>query len=493
MVRGEFHATHGWTEVELSRSKRVATGAVWLLGMQAFTAIVQLGYAAFTSRHADHAAFGQYAIALSATTLLSLIANSGLGVAASRMPSTDESVTRPLMGVAFVTGLVTAALLVVFAEPWARLWGDPQAALAIRFLGLGLALSPAVGVQSGLMRREGRFKLLASIMVSTTIMAMSIGMIAVSARPSSVALAAMTVSATFLQFAVFAFVLRRRGLPSLALRNARAELGFGRRALLGSLILYAGMTAPFIAMSRSIGVATLGEWNRANVLGYVPLQMATSSAQQALYPEFRSAAEDQTHTRDVWSRLFGLSVILIMPITAAALPWLPFGTRILLGPDWSLAGNMAQWLLAATAIYFPLAILWAAQESAARFKEIWIGFATYSFVMLLAAGCVSLTHEWRSAAMGMVAASTVCLCLDVALLLRAGLLSASSVVRDLGQALGLSGALAITSIACLNFLPNPWIGLGLSVAVAALLYSRILKHPAVAGLRSSIRRAPRRA
>jgi len=471
----------------LSTSKRVAAGALWLLGMQAFTAIVQLGYAAFTSRHADHSAFGQYAIALSATALLSLIANSGLGVAASRMPSTDESVTRPLMGVAVVTGLVTALLLVMLAEPWARLWGDPQAALAIRFLGLGLILSPAVGVQTGLLRREGKFKLLAIVMITTALAAMSIGMIAVSARPSAVSLAAMTVSAIFLQFAVFAFILGRRGLPSLALQNARAELGFGRRALLGSLILYAGMTAPIIAMSRSIGVSTLGEWNRANVLGYVPLQMATSSAQQALYPEFRSAAEDQTRTRDVWSRLFGLSVVMVWPISAAALAWFPQGTRVLLGPDWALAGDMAQWLLAATAIYFPLAILWAAQESAAMFKEIWIGFGTYSTFMFVVAGAVLLTRDWRSAAIGMVLASSTTLGVCLWMLVKKGLVESASVARDLGQAVAASAALCLSSFAFVHYVTSAWLGAISSLAVTGLLYIPILRHPAVASLRSTIR------
>jgi O-antigen/teichoic acid export membrane protein len=464
-------------------------GASWLLGVQAFTAVVQLGYAAFTSRHADHAAFGRYAIALSATALLSLIASSGLGVAASRMPETDDSVTRALMGMALLTGVGTAAVLILLAEPWARLWGDPGASLAIRFLGLGLILSPAVGVQAGLMRREGKFKLLATVLITSSVIAMAIGMIAVALRPGAVSLAAMTVSGTFLQFTIFAMTLGRRGLPSPSMRNARSELGFGSKALVGSLILYVGITAPVIAMSRAIGVATIGEWNRATVLGYVPLQMATSSAQQALYPEFRSAAENRARTREVWSRLFGLSVMLVWPITAAALPWFPFVTRVLLGPDWVLAGSMAQWLLAATAVYFPLAILWAAQESAAMFKEIWRGLAMYSLIMLVAAGSVLLTHDWTSVAIGMVLASGITLCLNLSMLARARLLESRSAVRDLGQAIAASTLLGLSSAVLSLYLEIPVLGLVLSLLATMLLYLRILRNPGVASLFSAIRNA----
>ena len=242
-----------------------------------------------------------------------------------------------------------------------------------------------------------------------------------------------------------------------------------------------------IAMSRAISVATIGEWNRAMVLGYVPLQMATSSAQQALYPEFRSAVEDRARTREVWSRLFGLSVLLVWPICAAALPWLPFGTRILLGPDWSLAGSMAQWLLAATAIYFPLAILWAAQESAAMFKEIWTGFGTYAVIMFIAAGCVVVTHDWHSAAVGMVLASAATLGLNLVMLVRSHLLDSSLVGRDLRQAMAAVGLLGLCSAGFAQYLSNSWLGVVLSLAVAGFVYSRIVCSPQVVGLRGRLR------
>ena len=122
------------------------------------------------------------------------------------------------------------------------------------------------------------------------------------------------------------------------------------------------------------------------------------------------------------------------------------------------------------------------------FKEIWIGFSSYSAIMLVASCFVLLTQDWRSAALGMVAAAAVTLSLNLLLLFRSALLEGSAVVGYLGKSAGAAAFLFLCSGAFVRYLANPLLGMLLSVAVGGFLYSRILRIPTVAEMLTSLRR-----
>jgi len=403
-------------------------GAAWLFGVQVLTGIVQLGYAAFTSRHADQVAFGQYAIALSATALVSMVANSGLGGSASRMSSTEESEVRALISLSLLIGACMALLLLAVAEPWARLWGNLEAAPVIRLLALGVAVTPATSVQAGVLRREGQFRQFAQAAIGASVGGMMVGMLVVSRDPSASSLAVMSVVANWILLLGLGIILGRKSRPSASLKGTREHMVFGSKSLLHSLIIYAGAAAPLIAMSRSLSVGALGQWNRATVIGQMPLEMATSSAQKALYPEFRGAQADRGRLKRVWTDVVALGAMVVWPLVGWGTAIVPTGLSLIFGPGWQTAGSMARWILVATGLAFVYGILGAAQESANYFRYVWAGSIATSSVLVVSAFFVLETQTWAAIGVGVVIASITGLLVQLVLSIRNGLLFCKDIV-----------------------------------------------------------------
>ena len=415
----------------VSAGRRVASGIAWILGVQLVTAIVQLSYAAFTSRHADQTSFGQYAIALSATALVSLIATSGLGAAASRMSSTDEPEVRVLISLALLTGSAMALMLYLISNPWAKLWGNEGASPVIRLLAFGILVTPATAVQLGVLRREARFRQFAIASFLSSLVGMLVGAFFVLRQPSAASLAVLNVASSWVLLLVGILYLGRRSLPTFSSSGAQQHVSFGLKSLVTSLLIYAGVSAPQIAISRSLSTAVLGEWNRASVLGQIPLEMLSSSVQRSIYPEFRDASRDPEAAARAWTVLVGVSALAILPAVGILLPLLPSLVIGFFGPKWHLAGQMAGWILAATAINAVSGILSAAQESAGVFRPTWI-CSIVSGIALVSTGVgTSISSLWQVAAVGILVSVILGLLTQLVVSSRANIITLSDVLRSL--------------------------------------------------------------
>ena len=457
----------------MSTTKRVAMGAVWLFGVQVLTGIVQLGYAAFTARHADQVAFGQYAIALSATALVSMVANAGLGASASRMHSTGETEVRALLSLALLTGVGMALVLVLAAQPWAHLWGNSDAAPAIRLLALGVAVTPATGVQAGVLRREGRFRDFFVIALFSSTVGMAIGILFVVRSHSAASLVMMSVASSWLLLVGGLVALRRRSLPMARLRGSGAHAAFGAKAFIGSFIIYLGWSAPSIALTRRLSVATFGEWNRGLVIGTIPLEMLTRAIQNSIYPEFRNAAEDPQRMRRVWTDMMSIAALIVWPAVGCGVVFVPPLTLLILGPKWEVSGGMAQWMLVGTALTLVSAILGAALESAGLFRPLWGGSVAWASIMGLSAVIVLRTGLWQAFAVGSVLAAGIGLVVQVAFTAPTKFLDVRRLCRHLGVSIAAAAALLIATIIIADHVDSRFVQIILCILILGTYYGLV--------------------
>ena len=477
--------------ISSSAATRVATGAAWLLLVQVATSIVQLGYAAFSSRLVGEAQFGQYGVALSATALVGLIANSGLGLSASRMTSDSEDEVRAVITVALLMGLAAATVLFFGANPWAALWGDRGAAPAIRVLSLGLLVTPAVSVQMGLMRRNGKFARLAVGSFVTSVTGMLIGAWCIFQSATATALVASSVSATWLLYLFGIMTFRRAVMPSLRLRSSWPHVSFGLKALVGSLMNFAAATTPSFAISRILGTAALGQWNRATVLGVLPIEMVTNSLARAVYPEAKSSSTGnavEVRNRQIWTAAVVLPSLAVWPGVGLLVPILPSLVTTILGPKWSLAGEMSQFLAAGAAVMLTLTVLSAVQESNGHFQIFWVG--TASLLSIAGVGAFGVFHQqnWLPGALAAVIGPLLALALQVSLSVRQRLMDAIFVVRSLSQTLAIALGFALLCTVLLRAVHGiPGLLCGVMFLVA-IEYTIVLRLPQSEPLRAPVLR-----
>jgi len=461
-------------------ASRVVSGAIWLLSVQVLTAAIQLIYAAYSSRVVGEAAFGQYSVALSATALVSLIANSGLGMSASRMVNDTEEEIRAVSTVALLTGVVAAMVLVVFARPWAMLWGDQAAAVTIRVLALGLLVNPVVAVQMGLMRRNGRFQRLALGSIVSSVIGMLIGAWFISRAPTSASLVVSTVASSWLFYLFGVMTLRKGAIPSLKLRSSWPHLSFGMKSFVASFVNFLAATTPSIAISRVLGLPTLGQWNRATVLGVIPIEMVTNSLSKAIYPEAKNVSVDgdgEETARKIWTLSACLPSLIFWPLVGVAVPLMPSMVRTLLGSNWTVAGNMSQFLVIGAGVMLTLSVLTAVQESNGYFSIVWIGTASLLLCAVAGAVGLSILRSWVPVGVAAIVAPLIAVIIQVLLARRENLIDAALVFRSLGQA-GTSALLlgAVTALA-VTHLQNAFAAFAVVVVFIVIGYSFVLGLP----------------
>ena len=436
---------------------------------QVVTAGAQLFYAAVTSRLVTDTGFGEYAVALSVFGLIALLANGGLGQAAARLREINGGVLSALSFYAYGLGILAAGSLLLTADFWAAVWGAPHSAGAIRLLSISAFFAPLVGLSTGTLRRQGRYGLLAGIVVTSNVVGMGVGIAIVVHSPGPIALAASPVLAMVL-LALFAVSLNlalysRR--PNLNL--ARVEVMFSWRVTAMNLLAYAGGNVGKIALSQGVGVSVLGQWNRADVVTTLPMEQAQTAVQQAVYPEFRHDARSGSRTSERWTDLLSLVAWVALPGSALLAVTAPAVIPVLFGPGWEAAVSLSVALAVAGGIRMLFVTLGGAMEAIARFREValvlGVGLLTQSVGAVIAVLNASVTPILAGLLISLVMQHA----LQVALCARSGLINYRDLARQYFFALLFSMAVVL-GVASVGFAfgKSPLVGF-LVLATEALI------------------------
>lgn len=354
----------------MSKVSSLVSFASWNYGAQLTTAFLQIAYAAVTSRLVDDVGFGTYVVALSVTALISLLANGGLGQTVGRMLNLDAGRISALAIYAAGLGVAGALILLATADLWAQLWAEPAAALPIRVLAVAALMSPLSGLLSGLLRRQQRFRTLAISVVVANSVGMLIGVLAVIAAPGPLTLV-ISPTAAIVMLTILTLGLNRAAVIARpTFRTVGQELRFSWAVTGLSVISYLNVNIGRWALSRGVGVDTLGQWNRADVLTTVPLEQAHRALQQAIYPEFRHDIGGNERVRKVWTDLLILVAWAAFPLAAVVGVVAPAVIPIVFGPGWELATSLAFPLALILAIQMVSTTLGSALEAVGRFRWI---------------------------------------------------------------------------------------------------------------------------
>lgn len=411
-----------------SIGRRLAKGASWVYGLQVLTVIVQLGYAALTSRAADPTVFGAYSVALSIAAFVNLLGSGGLAQTAARAPDADRTSTRPLATYALLIGIGAAIFTLITAGLWSKLWAAPDAAGAVRLLALSALVLPMLSLSNGLLRREGLFRELALATFVANVVGMIVGAVAVAVFRSPESLAVSAIVGQWGTLLWTAGRLRGGLVPGrLSLRSDNVR--FSTKIVAVSVFQYISGNAPRWSVSHFIGTSVLGSWNRADVLSTVPFSQLQNALMQVIYPEFRRYTVGTSAARAAWLDMLSLVAWLTLPLGALLAGVGPVAVSLLLGPGWGQAAEILP-LLALLGALQPLMVLFAGVlESASLFRAIWLGEV---LALALSAGGVAMVFTSRDYTFALIAMILATLVRHVVHLLRARRLGALR-MRDVAR------------------------------------------------------------
>lgn len=440
-----------------------------MYGAQIATVIAQFAYAAVTSRLVGPSTFGAYAIALSVSGLVTLLASGGIAQAVARMDELEPKRLRALSVFALLLGIVSAGFIWFTASMWANFWGDEQAQSVIELLALSSFVAPLVGISTTVMRRQGSFRLLATVTLVSNLLGMALGSIAVMQFRSG---AALTVSAIVSQILLLlgSLLLTKRVLWGVSsIGHARHEMLFSSNLTAIKFAEYLVGNIMKFSTSRWLGSSYFGYWNRADMLATLPFQQVQNALLQTLSPEFRHDIHRPDRAHRVWADLLILVAWFAVPSSAVAAVVFPQLVPILFGQGWGVAAVLAAPLAIAAGLQTVSMVLSSAVESLGKFKWMWVTSIALILIQIVGAAALVFYSSIFIAMACVIATQIARHSLQLVLCSRNGYLDLPRLLRNYMVVMVTSVAMAgLSGLVCwmvglTNEQPAFWIGVGIVV------------------------------
>lgn len=329
------------TEEGDSLGRRVVRGASvsWLSGglVQIVLLVTYIGLA----RLAPPEVFGAFAAASILVAFGTLFVESGMTAALiHRRDNVDEAAATAListllggLGLGLLSALLAPVVGIVFRS-------DEIATVALAVSGLHL-LNAAAVVPTALLQKELAYRRRA--VVDPLWMSTYGGVAAVSlAFGLGVwGLVLATYASSLVRTALVWGLLRRWISPRLASFAMWRELtGYARHVLLSEFLRHAGFVAHTAGIGRFVGTADLGQFNFGNQIATQSSSPITTASAFVLFPAFTRLAADVARLASAFKRALTSLCFVAMPVSLA---FLPFGKPLailLLGTEWSAAGDV---------------------------------------------------------------------------------------------------------------------------------------------------------
>lgn len=353
--------------------------------------------------------FGVVAVALTVVQFLSMISSAGLAAALVVQPHEDTETQHSVFWANLAIAFSMAAILYVWAVPFATLLGSPEAAYLLEIMALLIPIQLAGDVSYAILSRRMAFQQDAfwSVVSETLGAIVAVGL----------ALMGWGVWALVIQQFVTAVVrligasYAARYWPKLEInfRKLGALTRFSISVMASELANFVTFQSPLIIISRNLGLADAGAYSAANRFSSIPNQVILSALMGVLFPVF----SQMTHDRERRSQALALST----QVTTVCIAPMMFGLwaiaepamRVIFGQNWAYAWPILGLLAISKGIMTPCGTFIPYLKGLGHAHVLWW---TAFLRAILVYGCV-----WYGAVTGDLYAAMVWLCIANAITL----------------------------------------------------------------------------
>lgn len=308
-------------------------GAAWLGSAQAAAQVLQFVFSIVNARLLLPADFGLAAAALAVVYFATSLSQFGLGAALIHEDDPDDVLASTAFWMSAATAWLLAGLMAGFAGPLSAALGNPEIR-SLLFLGAGsIAVSCSV-VPTALLERTFNFRFIAYANLAGA----GVGLIAV----PTAALAGL--GPYSLMLGPFLQVLVTTGVQWVAAswrptvppsRRAAVHLWRYSRGIGGFNILSSiSRTIDSVSLSRVVGPAVLGQYNRALNLTAAPVQQMQQAVDRSLFPALARLKHDRSRMGEAWYRGVTASGAAVLPVSVTLAATAPSLVATLYGTRW---------------------------------------------------------------------------------------------------------------------------------------------------------------
>ena len=313
---------------------KVFRGSMWLGTGLITEQVLRFGRNMLLTRLLAPAAFGTMAIVSSATLILHTIMDIGVKNAIIQNPrGHEEEYVNAAWCMAFVRGLIFAAILCTLAPAIAAFYGNPEISRLLRLCSIGIIADGAMSTKVYVAIKEMRFKKFAIVNhvggICGVLFTIVLSFFLRSVLALVIGAAAESIARTTLSFALCPF------LPRLKItRDAMADLWKFSRGMMGLsfLNLIFSQTDIFV-LGKMRSPADLGLYTMAVYLIQTPTSFVMNLLGQTVLPAFARVQDDKARINRILFKttraivLVGMPALVFAFFCGRALLTLAYGVR----------------------------------------------------------------------------------------------------------------------------------------------------------------------
>ncbi|MCI1191735.1 lipopolysaccharide biosynthesis protein [Calidifontimicrobium sp. SYSU G02091] len=313
----------------------IRSGAKWLLFGSIGNQVIQFAIGVVLARLLTPADFGLIVTVQIFTGLAGLIAGGGMGQALIREKDVERLDFHAVFVAQLLIGAVIYFVFFVTAPLIAKAFGDPVYTDLVRISTLAFLLRPLVNIPSVILRRDMRFKETSIVNVAAGLLTGAVGIALAWLGWGVWSLVISGYVGSLATIAALMWLARYSPKPVLALERARRFAAFGLKFSLNDIVSYARAQSANLVMSREMGPAAVGTYNKADSLVNIPFQTISGSVYEALFRGLSTVQDDLAESKRLYLRSIELLGVYTLPIYIG-MAWLaePFILGIY-GPKWA--------------------------------------------------------------------------------------------------------------------------------------------------------------
>ena len=323
----------------MSLGDTIRHGAKWVFVGNTGSQIVNFALGLILARLLVPADFGMVATIQIFTGLAGFIAAGGMGQALVRAKEASKRDYDLLFTLQLLIGwLIFAGFFLV--APWFAQWyQQPLYADLLRVSAISFLIRPFFNVPANMLFREMRFKAKTLVQLANMLAynAVSLSMAFLGYGPWSLIIAGLVSSV----IGAALFARAARWLPGfcLDLSRARELVRYGYLVSANNLILYLRQHAPAFFLSRSLGPASVGLFDKAQSLASRPHEFITGSVYEVLFRALAKEQDNLDRSRYLFFRSLSLVAVYSLPFYVGMV-WLarPLVVTVY-GENWAPAGE----------------------------------------------------------------------------------------------------------------------------------------------------------
>lgn len=281
----------------MSLGEALRRNTLWVLGGEIGARVAQFGFGVILARLLLPEDFGLVVTVQLLTGILGFVAAHGVNDALVRARAVGrrdvDTIFTLQLGVC--AGLVTG--LNIIAPYFSQFFNDARLESLLRLASLTFLLRPLIGVPSALLQRATRFKELSVLILVDVLLSGLFSVLYVILGYAAWGLIMGGLTGTLIRTLAAVALAKWRPALDLDMEAARRLGAFGLKISINEIIQYARTQTANAVVSRSLGVAKVGLYNKADSLAEMPFEIIGGSAYQTLFRTLASIQDRMEESR----------------------------------------------------------------------------------------------------------------------------------------------------------------------------------------------------